>query len=99
AGAYAYKISMVYADGETLPSAEQAITVAAGDEAKVEVTYSGAPLYANVFRGAKDVTGSGWKFIGRIALVSSGTALTIDLNQTVPGSGKAYLLMHDADAL
>jgi hypothetical protein len=99
AGTYGYKMSMVYADGETLPSAELTGAVAAGDEVKVVPTYSGTPLYANIFRSAKDVTGSAWKFIGRVALLGSGVAVQIDLNAVVPGSGKAYLLMHDADAL
>lgn len=99
AGTYGYKMSMVYADGETLPSAELSGAVAAGDEVRVEPTYAGAPLYAIVFRSAKDAAGSNWKFIGRVKLLGSGVAITIDKNMTLPGSGKAYLLMHDSDAL
>lgn len=99
AGSYGYKMSLVYADGETLPSAESVIAVAAGDEVKVEPSYTGSPLYANIFRTALAGAGSGWKFIGRIKLLGSGVSVRIDINATVPGSGKAFLLMHDADAL
>jgi len=99
AGTYGYKMSMVYADGETLPSAEISGAVAAGDEVQVVPSYAGAPLYANVFRSGKDAAGSNWKFIGRIKLLGTGVAVRIDINENVPGSGKAYLLMHDADAL
>lgn len=100
AGTYIYKISLVYADGETLPSADQSIAVAAGDNASVEITYLGTPLYANVFRSvAGAANGNSAKFIGRVKLVSSGAAVVIDRNFQVPGSAKAYLLMHDADAL
>lgn len=99
AGTYGYKVSMVYADGETLPSSEISGAVAAGDKVTIEVSYSGAPLYANVFRSAKDAAGSAWEFIGRVALVSSGTALSVDYNNQLPGSARAFLLMHDSDAL
>lgn len=99
AGSYGYKMSLVYADGETLPSSEATVTVAAGDGVTTEPSYTGSPLYANVFRSAKDVTGSNWQYIGRVKLLGSGVAVTIDRNATVPGSAKAYLLMHDADAL
>lgn len=99
AGAYDYKMSLVYSDGETVASAALNITVAAGDEVKVEPSYVGSPLYANVFRGEKGATGGAVKFIGRVKLMGSGTAIRIDINEIVPGSGKAFLLMHDADAL
>jgi hypothetical protein len=98
AGSYEYKISMVYADGETLPSAGSVIAVAAGDEVTIAPTYAGAPLYMNVFRSAKDATG-GNKFIKRVKVLGTGVAVSIDLNENIPGAAKAYLLMHDADAL
>lgn len=99
AGSYGYKVSAVYADGETLPSAETTVTVAAGDKVTMEVSYSGTPLYFNVFRTAVGATGSAWEFIGRIARATSGTAHTLDLNERIPGSARAYLLMHDPDVL
>lgn len=99
AGTYGWKLSLVYTDGETLPSAETTTAVAAGDKVTTVPTYTGAPLYANVFRSVKDVTGSNWQFIQRVALAGSGVAITIDINQFLPGAAKAYLLMHDADAL
>lgn len=99
AGTYGYKVSMVYADGETLPSAEISGAVAAGDEVKVEPSYAGSPLYMNVFRSAKDAAGSNWKFIGRVKPLGTGVAVRIDINAALPGAGKAFLLMHDADAL
>jgi hypothetical protein len=99
AGTYGYKMSLVYADGETLPSAEVTQAVAAGQMVTTQPAYTGSPLYANVFRSAINAAGSAWKFIGRVKLLGSGNAITIDENSQVPGAGKAYLLMHDADAL
>lgn len=99
AGTYGYKISLVYSDGETLPSSEISGAVAAGDKVTIEVSYSGAPLYANVFRSPLGGAGAGWEFIGRVALVASGTALSVDYNNQLPGSARAFLLMHDSDAL
>ncbi len=99
AGTYGYKISLVYADGETLPSSELTVAVSAGDKVTCTITFTGSPLYANVFRTGKDAAGSNWKSIGRIALTTSGATSNIDYNMTVPGSAKAFLLMHDADAL
>lgn len=99
AGTYGYKIALVMQDGETLPSAEISGAVAAGDAVSVEISFTGAPLYANVFRTEKDAAGTAPKFIGRVKLAASGAAVVIDRNAKVPGAGKAFLLMHDADAL
>lgn len=97
AGDYTYKISAVYADGETLPSASQAVTgVAAGDKVTIEVTYSGSPLYLNVFR--TDIANAGdVRFIGRIAPAGTGVAHSVDYNAKVPGGSSAFLMMHDPD--
>lgn len=98
AGNYDYKISAVFADGETLPSAVSAgVAVAAGDKVTIQPTYAGAPLYLNVFRS--DVGGGAVKFIGRVKPLGSGVTIDIDFNANVPGAAKAFLLMHDADAL
>lgn len=100
AGDYDYKISGVYADGETLPSsATGVITVAAGDRVDIDITYSGSPLWFNVFRSAKDDVGGEVEFIGRVKPLGSGTTHEIDLNAHRPGLGNAYLLMHDPDTL
>ncbi len=99
AGTYGFKVSLVFSDGETLPSAEISGAVAAGDKAEVEITYAGSPLYANIFRSPKDGAGAGWEFIKRIALGASGTSHDIDFNASLPGSAKAFLLMHDSDAM
>lgn len=98
AGDYQYRVSAVYADGETVASSPVVQTVAAGDKVSVEITYTGAPLYFNIFRSAKDATGDN-QFIGRIKPEGSGSAHDIDKNDRVPGSSSAYLLMHDADVL
>ena len=99
AGTYGYKLSMVYADGETLPSAEVTQAVAAGQKVTTQPAYTGSPLYANVFRSPLAGAGANWQFIGRVGLLGTGVAITIDENAQVPGSARAYLLMHDADAL
>lgn len=99
AGDYSYVISAVYADGETAGSTATAgIAVAAGDKVTVEITYTGAPLYFNVFRAPEGTT-AGHEFIGRIAPAGSGNAHDIDFNSFLPGRAKAFLLMHDADTL
>jgi len=99
AGDYSYRISAVYADGETLPSIAETITgVAAGDKVTTEITYTGVPLYFNVFRAPVGTT-AGQEFIGRIAPAGSGNAHDIDFNEFEPGSAKAFLLMNDSDTL
>lgn len=98
AGTYSYKVSLVYADGETLPSANEEVIVAAGDCVSTEITFTGSPLYANVFRAPVGTTAD-WEFIGRVALGASGAAVRIDCNAKVPGGATAFLLMHDTDAL
>lgn len=98
AGTYSYIISAVYADGETLPSAQQATAVAAGDRVEAVLTYSGSPIYFNVFRAPVGAT-VGHKWIGRIAPAGTAALHVLDRNARLPGHGKAYLLMHDAEAL
>jgi hypothetical protein len=98
AGTYSYRVSAVYSDGETLASAQIAGAVSAGDKVTLEVTYAGAPLYMNVFRAPVGTT-TGHEFIGRIAPAGSGVAADIDFNKMLPGSARAYLLMHDPDVL
>lgn len=98
AGTYSYTISAVYADGETVASSEINGVVSAGDKVTIEITYSGSPLYFNVFRAPVGTT-AGHEFIGRIAPVTSGAAHDVDFNSIVPGTAKAYLLMHDRDVL
>lgn len=99
AGTYGYKVSLVFADGETAASTEISGAVAAGDKVTIEISYVGSPLYANVFRSPLGGAGAGHEFIGRIALGVSGSAMNVDFNNQLPGSGRAFLLMHDSDAL
>lgn len=98
AGTYSYKVSAVMADGETLPSAAISFAVSAGDKVTIEVSYAGAPLYFNVFRAPVGAT-SGWEFTKRIKPMGTGVAHDVDFNEFVPGSAKAFLLMHDPDVL
>lgn len=99
AGTYSYVISLVYADGETVPSAEFNLAVAAGEKVSAEISWaSGSPLYALVFRAPVGST-TGHELIGRVALTTSGAARDIDFNSKLPGSQRAFLLMHDSDAL
>lgn len=99
AGTYNYRISAVYADGETLASsATSSGAVAAGDKVMIEITYAGSPVYMNVFRAPVGTT-SGHQFIGRIAPAGSGVAHSIDYNAKLPGLSSAFLLMNDPDVL
>lgn len=98
AGTYGYRISAVYADGETLASATSGTAVAAGDKVAVEISYSGSPLYFNVFR-APVGTVAGHEFIKRVKPLGSGVAHDIDFNAKLPGLGSAFLLMHDPSVL
>lgn len=97
-GSYSYKISAVYSDGETLPSSAVTIAVAAGDKVTVEISYSGVPLYFNIFRAPIGTT-SGHEFTMRIAPAGSAVAHNIDFNSFLPGKARAFLLMHDSDCL
>lgn len=98
AGTYEYKISAVFSDGETLPSSMISGAVAAGDKVTIAISYSGSPMYFNVFRSDKDVAGD-WQHIGRVKPIGSGSAHNVDFNAKVPGSASAFLLMHDPDVL
>lgn len=100
AGSYSYIVSAVYADGETLPSSAQTISVTTGNGVSAPLTYTGAPLYFNVFRSALGGS-SGWEFIQRVAPPTGGSTNSqlLDLNVYLPGLGQAYLLMHDPDVL
>lgn len=98
AGTYSYRISAVYADGETLASTEINGAVSAGDKVTIKITWSGSPLYFNVFRAPVGTT-TGHEFIGRIAPGTSGAAHDVDFNAKQPGTASAYLLMHDPDVL
>ena len=98
AGTYSYIISSVYADGETVASAEINGAIAAGDKVTIEITYTGSPIYFNVFR-APVGTVVGHEFIGRIPVGASGSAQDVDFNAVLPGAAKAFLLMHDSDVL
>lgn len=99
-GTFSYVISAVYDDGETTPSTPQLATaVTAGDKVTIVISFAGAtPLYFNVFR-APDTTVVGHEFIGRIAVTTTGATYDIDFNDRIPGTQRAFLLMHDIDAL
>ena len=97
AGDYSYVVSLVYEDGETVASAQQTVTVAAGEAVSLEISFAvGTPLYANIFRAQVGTT-SGHQYIGRIALGASGASVLIDSNAQLPGSARAFLLSHDSD--
>ncbi|MCG3175412.1 MAG: hypothetical protein MOGMAGMI_00341 [Candidatus Omnitrophica bacterium] len=98
AGTYSYVISAVYADGETVASSQISGAVAAGDKVTIEITYTGTPLYFNIFRAPVGTT-TGHEFIQRIAPIASGAAHDVDFNSYLPGAAKAFLLMHDGDVL
>lgn len=98
AGTYSYKISSVYADGETVPSANAEIAVSAGDRVESDISYTGSPLYFNIFRAPVGTT-AGWEFTKRLLPGASATTHDIDFNATLPGSARAHLLMHDPDVL
>jgi len=98
AGTYSYVVSLSFQDGETIASSEINGAVTAGDRVDIDITYVGNPLYANVFR-APVGTITGHEFIGRIALGASGSTHAVDYNINLPGKAKAFLLMHDSDAM
>ena len=98
-GTYSYIFSAVYADGETLGSTPvTSASVAAGKSVFAALTYLGTPLYFNVFRSPVGTT-TGHQFIGRIAPAGSTVSTLVDQNLKVPGSSRAYMLMHDPDVL
>jgi len=99
AGTYYYKVSAVYADGETLASTAFAVTVAAGDKVVVDITpASGTPSYYNVFRSAKDAAdGSLAEFILRIPYSAGGINYNLDYNAALPGLSSAFLVEQTED--
>ncbi len=97
-GTYSYIVSLVFNDGETVASTQESVAVVAGDCVTTEITFTGAPLYANIFRAPVGTT-VGHEWIGRVALGVSGAAVRIDCNAKLPGSNQAFLLMNDSDAL
>lgn len=97
-GNYSYRISAVYADGETLASVAETIAVSAGDKVTTQITYLGSPLYFNVYR-APIGTVLNHKFIGRIAPAGTGVAHDIDFNAKIPGTSELFLLWNDRDTL
>lgn len=101
AGTWYYEVSAVYADGETLVSGQQSIAVAAGQSVSGTLTYSGSPLYFNVFRGIAAGNDSDLEFIQRVAPPTSGSGNSqlLDENIFLPGLASSYLLMHDPDTL
>ena len=98
AGTYSYKVSAVFADGETVPSGAITAAVAQGDKVTIDISYAGTPLYFNIFRAPVGTTAN-YQYIQRIAVTTSGTAHTVDYNSFLPGTAKAYLLMHGKDTL
>lgn len=98
AGTYSYVIAAVYADGETVASTQTSGAVSAGDKVTIDITYTGVPLYFNIFRAPVGTT-TGHEFIQRIAALGSAATHTVDFNSFLPGKAKAFLLMHDSDTL
>jgi hypothetical protein len=100
AGDYGYAVSAVYADGETIASSVQTQAVLAGEIVNLTPTYTGSPLYLNVFRTAKDDAAGDLKFLKRVKPNGSASIINgVDTNSIIPGKEKAYLLMHDPDVL
>ena len=101
AGVYSYQVSAAYNDGETLPSAASNATItAAGQSVSATISWSGSPLFFNVFRSVAPGNATDLEFIGRIPVpATTGTLVIIDENINLPGLGSAYLLMHDPDTL
>jgi len=98
AGTYSYRISAVYADGETTAATEINGAVASGDKVTIEITYTGAPLYFNVFRAPVGTT-TGHLFTKRIAPAGSGVAHNVDFNAKLPGTATAFLLQNDGEVV
>ena len=100
AGTYGFTVSAVYADGETLESPVKSQVVAAGETVTLTPTYSGSPLYLNVFRTAKDDAAGVRRFLKRAKPAGSTVAIAnIDKGDIIAGKEKAFLLMNDPDTL
>lgn len=100
AGTYGYTVSAVYADGETLESPVASQAVAAGEIVALTPTYSGTPLYMNVFRTDKDDAAGVRRFLKRIKPLGSATPVpSSDIGDILAGKEKAFLLMNDPDTL
>lgn len=98
AGTYEYTVAAVYTDGETLESPVKTQAVTAGQKVTLTPTYTGSPIYMNIFRSGKNVVGNR-RFLKRVKPLGSGSPVDADFGDIIPGKEKAYLLMNDPDTL
>jgi hypothetical protein len=90
-GTYAYYVTAVNMNGESLPSLSATQAVTAGDEVTVTITAVSGAQYYNVYRSNVGGTASSAMFIGRIAQGLSNPVF-VDLGNRQPGSVTGFLI-------
>lgn len=99
AGDYVYYVTSVNERGESVKSADEAITVVDGDSANIVITPAGGAKYHNIYRSEDGGSAPTAKFVGRVADSGASTTLFIDLGNREPGSITGFLLQSNTMGL
>ncbi len=93
AGVYLYYATTGNEIGESVATATQSATVAAGNTVVITVTHpSGTSRYFNFYRSPASGTAAQARFIGRVAASSGTTTDFTDLGNRVPGFTTGYMI-------
>ena len=99
AGDYVYYVTSVNERGESVKSADSAVTVTAGDSGQLVITPAGGAKYHNVYRSEDGGSAATAKFIGRVADSGAATTTFTDLGNREPGSITGFLLQSNTMGL
>ena len=92
AGDYVYYVTSVNERGESVKSADAAVTVTAGDSGTITITNVAGAKYYNVYRSEDGGSSATAKFVGRVKDSGAATTVFTDLGNREPGSITGFLL-------
>lgn len=98
AGDYIYKIVAVNKYGKSAPATSAAVTVASGDEVRIDVTSANDTDYFEVYRTPKDEAAGEARLIFKVKRTAA-TQTIRDINRFLPGTSKAYMLTQTPDVM
>lgn len=99
AGDYVYYVTSVNERGESVKSADEAVTVAAGDAGVITITNVAGAKYYNVYRSEDGGSAASAKFVGRVKDSGAATTVFTDLGNREPGSITGFLLQSNTMGL
>jgi len=99
AGDYVYYVTAVNERGESVKSADESVTVAAGDSGTITITNVGGAKYYNVYRSEDGGNAISAKFIGRVKDSGAASSVFTDLGNREPGSISGFLLQSNTMGL